>query len=289
MIQNFIPIVLCAGFGTRLKPITNVIPKVICPIIDKPLAFFSIEKFFKYGFEYVYCNTHYMPDLVENELKACASHFGYNPERIIFFKEDKILGSGGGALNVVQNLYQENESNKEKDVIIASGDVVADFPLDLMISVWKNRTEDELALMLSLRLTEDRDDILCVSKNGKNVLGFGKEFPCENKSLSIDKRLFSNHQIISAELFKDQKLSFISSVDLFYRKILTQHRKSIIHLAYPESVHWFNVGDIWEYRKCIQYFCEKKNLSYPTESKMHYCNNENIEMLSEIIKLQNLE
>lgn len=46
MNKKFIPIVLCAGFGTRLKPLTNFISKAACPIINKPVSFTNIEQFF---------------------------------------------------------------------------------------------------------------------------------------------------------------------------------------------------------------------------------------------------
>lgn len=262
--EKFIPIVLCAGFGTRLKPITNYIPKVICPIIDKPLSFFSIENFFKHGFENVFCNTHYMPDAVENELKRCAENFGYNPNRIVFFNEENILGSGGGILNIVQKLREHDPQNTTKDVIVSSGDVVANFPLKQMIERWEQRTENELALMLSLPLTEQRDDAMWISQNGAQVVGFGKA-----PDLSAIARLFSNHQIIASQIFDDCTLKSDSSVDMFYKKILSKPNQQIIHDFYPESSYWFNVGDIDEYKKCLKYFCAAKQLTYPIQNKMH--------------------
>lgn len=267
--NKYIPIVLCAGFGTRLKPITDYIPKVICPIIDKPLAFFSIEKFLAAGFEKVYCNTHYLPHLVELELKACAKDFGYDSNRIVFFNEIEILGSGGGILNIITHLCNENPDNKKKDVIISSGDVVADFPLNTMLSTWENRKADELALMLSLPLTEKRDDILCVSKDLREVVGFGKIFLESSNETKAVPRLFSNHQIIAAEVLADCALKSESSVSLFYKKILNILNKKIIHVDYPSSLFWFNVGDLIEYEKCLKFFCEQKNLQFPTVNKMH--------------------
>jgi NDP-sugar pyrophosphorylase family protein len=266
--KNFIPIVLCAGFGTRLKPITDFIPKVICPIIDKPLAFFSIEKFFQSGFEHVYCNTHYMADFVKEELQACAKAFGYDPNRIIFFHETDILGSGGGILNIVQHLRAQSEENKKKDVIVVSGDVVADFPLNKMIQKWQSRKSNELALMLSLELMEDRDDVMWVSNENEYVVGFGQSFLQNASEHDGIKRLFSNHQIIGAENFDDCVLKNGSSVQMFYKKILSQPNKKILHDFYPQSAYWFNVGDIAEYKKCVQFFCAQKNISYPVENKL---------------------
>ncbi len=265
--QNFIPIVLCAGFGTRLRPITNTIPKVVCPIIDKPLAFFSIEKFFHAGFEKVYCNTHYKSEVVEKELKACAENFGYDPTRIIFVYEPHILGSGGGVLNILNKISEDEKQNK--DIIVASGDVVADFPLAQMIEHWHQKDKDVLALMLSVELAENRDDVLCVSQDGNSVVGFGKEFLDNNLDISIQKRMFSNHQIVDKSVFQNQKVKFGSSVDLFYKPILNEMQKQILHLDYPKNAYWFNVGDIEEYNKCLHFFCNERSCGYPPELKMH--------------------
>lgn len=267
--QKYIPIVLCAGFGTRLKPITNYIPKVICPILDTPLAFFSIEKFFTAGFDYVYCNTHYLPELVELELKACAKARGYDPARLIFFYEPQILGSGGGILNIVNHLIQQNSENKDKDVIAVSGDIVADLPLNLMLEKWENKKLSDKALMLSIALNEDRADLICVSHDANRVIGFGKKFYYSNKHNQPICRLFSNHQIIAHENFIGYEPCTGSSVDVFYNKILAHDNKTILHLNFPESSFWFNVGDTHEYQKCLNYFIAEKNLPADTKNYMH--------------------
>lgn len=284
--EKYIPIVLCAGFGTRLRPITNYIPKVICPIIDKPLAFFSIEKFFDAGFENVYCNTHYLPDLVELELKACAKDLGYDSNRIIFFNEPEILGSGGGILNIVTQLTKQNQENKYKDVIVVSGDIVADIPLDHMLLAWENKTSHDFALMLSLPLQEDRDDLMCVSQDGRNVIGFGKKFPNSCTEKKYIRRLFSNHQIIASDIIHSSEQKTGSSVDLFYNKILLQNNKTILHFNFPESSFWFNVGDITEYHKCLKYFLAEKKFPLDTKNYMHLNYSEFDENLKHLLNLK---
>ena len=131
--EKYTPIVLCAGFGTRLKPLTDFIPKVVCPLIDKPFAFYNIEKFFKAGFHTVHCNTHYLPEIVKTELIAACKFFGYDPYRIRFWHEEDILETGGGVARIFKELCKENTENKNKDLIVVSGDIVADFPLHKII------------------------------------------------------------------------------------------------------------------------------------------------------------
>ena len=90
--EKYIPIVLCAGFGTRLKPLTDIIPKVVCPIFNKSFAYKNIEFFLKRGFKKVYCNVHYLPEQVEAHLAMHASDLGVT----ISDERDLLMETGGG-------------------------------------------------------------------------------------------------------------------------------------------------------------------------------------------------
>lgn len=83
---------LAAGFGTRLRPLTNTVPKCLVPICGKPLLQWWMELFEKHGITDVLVNTHYLREPVaafikENNKKGkVILHEAYEPE---------LLGSGG--------------------------------------------------------------------------------------------------------------------------------------------------------------------------------------------------
>jgi mannose-1-phosphate guanylyltransferase len=81
---------LAAGMGTRLRPLTNKIPKCLLPIGDKPLLQIWLEHLEQHGIEKVLINTHWCAEQVEEFLLK--SQFNL---RIITSYEPELLGSGG--------------------------------------------------------------------------------------------------------------------------------------------------------------------------------------------------
>ncbi len=283
-LNNFIPIVLCAGYGTRLKPLTNYIPKVVCPIINKPAAFLNIEIFLKAGFEKVHCNTHYLDNEVRNELISAAKYYGYDPSRIVFWHEEEILETGGGISHIYHELLKSNNFCS-KDAIIVSGDIVADFPLEFMIEKWKNKQQNDFALMCSKETLHTRKDATWVSKDEKYVLGFGENF--EKKEFAIPK-VFTNHQIIGQELLNNVGIEKKSSIDIYYRKAISAG-KNILNIPYPNKNYWFDIGTPENYLECINFFekniCPNLNDSfYFHKNIINYCFNFPIS-LNELVNL----
>ncbi len=85
-------VILSAGLGTRLRPITDTIPKVMIPIAGKPLLEHNIEQFKKYGVEEFFINLHYLPEIVK-EYFGDGSKWGV---KINYHLEPEILGTAGG-------------------------------------------------------------------------------------------------------------------------------------------------------------------------------------------------
>lgn len=81
---------LAAGLGTRLRPITDEIPKCLVPICGKPLLEWWIDLFEKHDIDEVLINLHHIPDKVINHISSIKTkvkfHFSY---------EKKLLGSAG--------------------------------------------------------------------------------------------------------------------------------------------------------------------------------------------------
>src|SRR5205085_2099189 len=94
--------ILAAGFGTRLRPITYTIPKLLFPVRNKPLIAYAVESYLRAGVDDIIVNLHHLPDLLERYLTSnfdCTFHFS---------REEKILGSGG-ALRRVRHLLEHQE------------------------------------------------------------------------------------------------------------------------------------------------------------------------------------
>jgi len=90
-INIFLP---AAGLGERLRPITNHAPKPLLPVLGKPLIEIILEKLAPVCTGKIGINLHYKPDM----LRAWAAASPY-AERIVFFPEDPILGTGGALKN----------------------------------------------------------------------------------------------------------------------------------------------------------------------------------------------
>src|SRR3989344_6393127 len=87
-------VILSAGVGTRLRPLTNTLPKVMVPIQGKPLLQWHIEHVRKFGIREILINLHYLPNIITDYFKD-GEKFGV---KIIYSYEEKLLGSGGALL-----------------------------------------------------------------------------------------------------------------------------------------------------------------------------------------------
>lgn len=84
--------VLCAGYGTRLRPVTFSLPKPLVPVCNRPLVGWVIESLLGHGVDEIVVNLHHLPDMLRSWLDVeyghrCRLHYSFEPE---------ILGTGGG-------------------------------------------------------------------------------------------------------------------------------------------------------------------------------------------------
>ena len=136
---------LAAGHGTRLRPLTKSLPKPVVPVANRPLAGFALEHLANSGVSSVVANTHPMPDIVERVLEeAC-------PESITlrFSREINLLGTGGGVANAWP-LF----SRPEEPVVVLNGDTL--YAPDLSRAIELHEESGAVATMI-LRPTDEPD------------------------------------------------------------------------------------------------------------------------------------
>ena len=257
--QKGIAIVLCAGFATRLRPLSALIPKVILPIKNQPIAWRSLAAFLEAGFSQVHVNLHHGADFVEEELKAAALFYGYEQHFIRFWREEPhILETGGGIARIVQELGKENPHGQNQGVFVVSGDIWAPNPVTLLIDAWNARRPTAKALMCTIPLLEDRADVTWVDPQSHTIVGFGSStVPKQKLDESTDARsnkkacLFSNHQVIDQSLISHVPIIKESSITLFFKTCL-QQGNLIEQVDYPEPQQWHNVGTPQELIDCMR-------------------------------------
>lgn len=83
-------LLLAAGLGTRLRPITDTMPKCLVPIHEVPLLYIWLERLFDAGVERVIVNLHHFPQQVRD-----AVHGSYFADRVDLVEEPQLLGTGG--------------------------------------------------------------------------------------------------------------------------------------------------------------------------------------------------
>ncbi len=114
--------VLGAGLGTRLRPLTDDLPKPLVPIFQKPLITFAFDHLLDVGVRKFFVNTHHRPGCFadvfpESRYRACEIHFAHEPV---------LLETAGGIANIADLLGRE-------PFIVYNGDILSDLPLDPLI------------------------------------------------------------------------------------------------------------------------------------------------------------
>jgi NDP-sugar pyrophosphorylase family protein len=132
--------VLAAGFGSRLKPITEVLPKPLMPIGDVPLIGYALTLLAKHGITEVAVNTHHLGKVLEQKL-GDGSQFGV---QITYSHEKEILGTGGG-------LRRMHPFLKDDTFVVINSDILID--LDLTAVIAQHKENNALATMV---LREDQ-------------------------------------------------------------------------------------------------------------------------------------
>ncbi len=119
-------LLLSAGIGTRLKPLTDIIPKVMVELNGKPCLQYHIENLKKQGITEFAINTHYLPEKIK-EYFGDGSKFGV---KIIYsYEYPEILGTAG-ALNNFKDFFKDT-------FVIIYADVLANFKIGDLIGVHK--------------------------------------------------------------------------------------------------------------------------------------------------------
>ena len=221
--------ILAAGLGTRLKPLTDETPKALIEISGRTLLEIAIRNLIEYGFNKIVINVHHHADKVKNFLESNT----FAADIFISDESDLLLDTGGGIKNALQ--YFDN-----LPVLIHNVDIISNLDLNEFYNY--HLSDDSLSsLVVSKRISSryllfNDENILCgwedVKKNEKIIVR-------ENKN--YEQLAFNGIHIINPELIKKFPEEKVFSVIKAY--LLLAQREDI--LAYIcNDIKWMDVGKL---------------------------------------------
>ena len=164
-------LILCAGFGKRLNPITLNTPKPLLEIKDVTMLERCINLIEKLGIQKILINTFYLKD----QFSVFLNSKNFNIDIKIIEDGEHILDTGGGIQNMIKD-------SNEKDFIIFNPD-----------TIWSNDYKDEILKMEKMYFSEKLENILLLA----------------NKKLSFDKKLKGDFNLKNNLINKEAEKEFI--------------------------------------------------------------------------------
>ena len=227
--------ILAAGVGSRLAPLTLTTPKPMVPVVGLPVIEHIIHLLAKHGFTDIVCNTHYLADQIETYF-ARKTDLG---ARVSFNREEKLLGTAGG-LKRVQD--QSNFFEGDEPFLVVGGDDLSSVDLSAMLA--QHRAKGALA---TIALTEVEDP----SQFGVVVLGEGdriERFVEKPKPGTAPSNLAN----MGVYLFSPAILDSIPSGEFydFGKQVFPQLQAAgAPFFGFKSKEYWRDVGNLREYRE----------------------------------------
>ncbi len=231
--------ILAAGFGTRLWPLTIGRTKPAIPFLNRPLIGFTIDYLHRYGFEDIIINLHHEPDSVRQQI-GDGSRFGV---RIHYSLEaPEILGTSG-ALDNVRDLL-----NKETFAVV-NGKIITD--IDLAAALETHRQKRALAtLVLKSNAKCERFSEVKITDDHRIAEFAG--FPSKDNPQSAIRNpqsplMFTGIHLMQPEIFEYiPRGVFSDSVKDVYPVAMADGKVIAAHIASEQS-SWFELSTLQRY------------------------------------------
>jgi len=208
---------LAAGFGERLRPLTERIPKPLIEVAGIPSICYALFILKRSGVTDIVCNIHYLGDRVV-EFFADHDNFGFN---VAFSKEDEILGTGGGLKKVEEFL--------DDDFVLINSDILID--LDLTAAIEHYREEKLPGLIIVKEVPRGE---ATVSVDGSHVIDFKNSM----KSGIAPQYDYTGAAVLSPAIFPFLETGFSSVVYTGYTGLIAD--KGLSHFVHHGT--WIDIG-----------------------------------------------
>jgi MurNAc alpha-1-phosphate uridylyltransferase len=219
-------LILCAGFGKRLNPLTLDIPKPLIKLKNITVLETCINLIESLGIKKIIINSYYLKSQIHNFLK----NKNFKSEIIIVDDGEEILDTGGGIFNMLKH-------SSENDVLIFNPD-----------TIWKKNYSEEIIGMEDVYFSKQiKNILLLVNKKlsfDKNLHG---DFDLKNNLISKNndkKFIYTGCQILNKKLLSDYKVENFSITNVWNNLI---EKKSLY--GYESNNDFYHLTDLETFKK----------------------------------------
>jgi len=217
--------ILAAGLGKRMRPLTLKTPKPLLEIKNYTLLERAINLLISHGVQEISINVHYLPD----QIKSFINRKKFKVKITISNEENLLLDTGGGVLKGTQNFG-------DNPFFVINPD-----------TVWGKHYLAELKSLEVIYLKNNKPTLLLVDKKLSIDPSFKGDFNLNNEKISKDSEnqfIFTGLQIINRSVFTNEK-SEVFSLNTVWDKLIKD--KNLLGLESNQKFYHLNTSDM--YRK----------------------------------------
>ena len=217
--------ILAAGLGKRMQPLTLKTPKPLLEINNYTLLERAINLLISHGVQEISINVHYLPD----QIKSFINRKKFKVKITISNEENLLLDTGGGVLKGTQNFG-------DNPFFVINPD-----------TVWGKHYLAELKSLEVIYLKNNKPTLLLVDKKLSIDPSFKGDFNLNNEKISKDSEnqfIFTGLQIINRSVFANEK-SEVFSLNKVWNKLIKD--KNLLGLESNQKFYHLNTSDM--YRK----------------------------------------
>ena len=219
--------VLAAGLGIRLRPLTESVPKPLLPLGPYPLLVWNLLLLRRHGVEHVMINLHYLGEQIRHTL-GDGSQWRM---RLSYSDEPVLLGTGGG-IKRVEEFFDDGP------FLVLNGDTIADLDVSQLVAYHRNK--EALATMV-LRDDPDVERWGVIETDGDDrVLRIqGKGCTSQEKDVAPCRRMFAGIHVLDPFMLRHVPPGIFSSIIDAY--VWWLERGAMV-AGYVFSGYWSDVG-----------------------------------------------
>ncbi len=238
--------IFAAGLGTRLRPLTDTMPKALVPINGKTLLQYQIEKLKAAGITEMIINVHHFPEQIVDYLQE---HDNFGCTIAISDESDQLLETGGGLRKAAHFFIGHRKqdtgyrtTDAEQPFLVCNVDILSNIDLPSLMAAHKE--EDMATVVVSPRETQRY--LLFDEHNhmrGWTNIATGAIRPATLEKIDTLQHLaFSGMQILSPRIFEHMSAfpEKFSLIDLY----MALCEKETISAYVPTDYHMMDVGKI---------------------------------------------